>query len=194
VTRTDLTGVVAAAAAGDERAWEALYRRFDPTLRRVARGFRLSSHEVEDALQATWLRAFRNLHRLENPAAIGGWLVTTARRESQRVLQLATREVPTEHAIGDEVHDLDSHADHDPLAAAERSAAIHAALDSLPARERTLLTLLSREPAPSYEEAAAELGVPLGSVGPTRGRALARLRRHPRLRALRGPEPGGAPA
>jgi RNA polymerase sigma factor (sigma-70 family) len=194
VTRADLTRVVAAAATGDERAWEALYRRFDPTLRRVARGFCLSSHEVEDALQATWLRVFRGLHRLENPAAIGGWLVTTARRESLRVLQLATREVPAEHAIGDEMPDLNSHDDYDPLADADRLAAIRAALDSLPARERTLLTLLSREPAPSYEEAAAELGMPLGSVGPTRGRALARLRRHPRLGALRGPERGGVPA
>jgi RNA polymerase sigma factor (sigma-70 family) len=181
VIGTELAGVVAAAAAGDERAWEALYRRFDPMLRRVARGFRLSSHDVDDALQATWLRLFRSLHRLENPAAIGGWLVTAARRESLRVLQLGTREVPAAHAMDAEVPDLGWHDDHDPLADVERSAAIRAALDSLPARERALLTLLSRDPAPSYEDVAAELDMPLGSIGPTRGRALARLRRHPRL-------------
>jgi RNA polymerase sigma factor (sigma-70 family) len=178
---TELTGLVTAAAAGDERAWEALYRRFDPALRRVPQGFRLSSHEADDALQATWLRAFRSLHRLENPAAIGGWLLTTARRESLRLLRLGTRELPAESAIGVEVPDPDSYDDRDPLRDAERSAAVRIALESLPPRERALLAVLSREPAPTYEEVAAELGMPLGSIGPTRGRALARLRRHPRL-------------
>lgn len=177
----DLSGLVAAAAAGDERAWDALYRRFDPMLRRVTRGFRLSPHEADDALQATWLRLFRSLHRLENPAAVGAWLVTTARRESLRMLQTGTRELPAEEPIGPEEPDPHSHEDHDPLAHVERSAAVRAALDSLPPRDRALLTLLSREPAPSYEEVAAELGMPLGSIGPTRGRALARLRRHPRV-------------
>jgi RNA polymerase sigma factor (sigma-70 family) len=176
---TELTGVVAAAAAGDERAWEALYRRFDPALRQVVRGFHLSSHDADDALQATWLRAFRSLHRLENPAAIGGWLVTTARRESLRMLQPRTREVAAEHAIDLEVPDPDSY--DDPLPDAERSAAVRIAVKSLPPGERALLAMLSQEPAPSYEEVAAELGIPVGSIGPTRGRALARLRRHPRL-------------
>jgi RNA polymerase sigma factor (sigma-70 family) len=181
VTGAELTGVVAAASAGDQRAWEVLYRRFDPTLRRVARGFRLTTYEADDAVQATWLCLFRSLRRLENPAAIGGWLITTVRRESYRVLQLGVREVPAELVIGVEAPDPASYDAPDPLADAERSAAIRTALDSLPTRERALLTLLSREPGPSYEEVAAELAMPLGSIGPTRGRALARLRRHPRI-------------
>jgi RNA polymerase sigma factor (sigma-70 family) len=178
--RTDVPALVAAAAAGHEWAWEGLFRRFDPVLRRVARGFRIPPHQVDDVLQATWLRVFRHIHRLDNPAAVGGWIVTTARRESLRALQRVTLEVPTDEPLGDVVADPDSQEDPD-AADEDRSTAFKLALDSLPPRERAVLEMLARDPAPSYDEVASALGMPVGSIGPTRGRAVARLRRHPNI-------------
>lgn len=169
--------IVAAAGAGDQRAWDALVRRFDPMLRRVVSGFRLPPDQVDDALQATWLRLFRHVQGLENPGAVGGWLATTARRESLRVLQRATREVPMGENL--EVDEPDPYATDalDALADAEQAAAVRAALLALPPHERALVELLIREPAPTYDDIATELAIPVGSIGPTRGRALARLRR-----------------
>jgi RNA polymerase sigma factor (sigma-70 family) len=183
--RVDVAVLASGAAAGEERAWEALVGRFDPMLRRVARGFRLSLHDVDDAVQATWLRAVRHLDRLEDPAAVGAWLMTTARRESLRVLQRATREVPSDQAVLHDEEDLGSADDFDALTDDDRRAAVRAALTSLPPRDQALLEMLAGEPAPSYDDVATALGMPVGSIGPTRGRALDRLRRHPRLAGVR---------
>src|SRR3954447_289262 len=83
------------AAAGDEGAWRDLVRRFDPMLRGIVRGYRLDAADAEDVVQTTWIRAYRNLDRLHEPAAIGGWLAITARREALRTFQRAVREFPT---------------------------------------------------------------------------------------------------
>src|SRR4051794_25966649 len=81
----DLDQLVATAAKGDEHAWEALFRRFQPQLLRVARSQGLSAHEAEDAVQDTWMRLMGGIGSVREPRALGGWLTTTARRESQRV-------------------------------------------------------------------------------------------------------------
>jgi RNA polymerase sigma factor (sigma-70 family) len=178
-------GLVAAAARGDQRAFEALVVRFDPLVRRVANGFPLSSHQVDDVAQATWTRLFRSLHRLQNPAAVGGWLNTTARRESLRAFQAAKRELPTDDVIGAENPDLATQVDVEGLADERWSAILRSALDALPTRDRVLLEMLNHEPAPSYASVAAALAIPIGSIGPRRARALARLRRHPGVASLR---------
>src|SRR4051812_23880031 len=88
----ELLGVVRGAAAGQSSAWEALARQFTPALRSVARGFRLSPHDVDDIVQATWLAALENIAQLRQPQALGAWLIVTARREAVRSLQRAVRE------------------------------------------------------------------------------------------------------
>ena len=65
----------------------------------------------------------------------------------------------------------------------ERRRALWAAVDGLPARRRALMVLLAREPALSYEQIAAALGIPVGSIGPTRARCVEALRRDARLAA-----------
>ena len=84
------------AAAGDEAAWRDLVGRFDPMLRGIVKGYRLDLADAEDVVQTTWIRAYRNLDRLNEPAAIGGWLAVTARREALRTLQRGVREFPTD--------------------------------------------------------------------------------------------------
>jgi RNA polymerase sigma factor (sigma-70 family) len=184
-SRCSVASLVAAAARGDQRAWDVLFKQFDAMLRRVTRGFRLTSHQADDVVQETWMRLVRHLHRLENPSAVGAWLATTARRESLRMLQRTVHEVTTDELIGIDEPDPDADADPDALGAEGPREIVRSALDALPPRERALLEMLHGEPAPSYEHVAGELGIPVGSIGPTRARALARLRRHPRLAALR---------
>src|SRR3954449_12619319 len=85
--RFDLDLIVTTAAAGDERAWAALVRRFQPQLLRVARAQGLGAHEAEDAVQDTWMRLMGGITGVREPRALGGWLTTTARRESLRLRQ-----------------------------------------------------------------------------------------------------------
>jgi RNA polymerase sigma factor (sigma-70 family) len=172
-----------AAMRGDERGWDGLVERFDPVLRRVAGGFRLPRADIEDVVQTTWLRAYLNLHRLETPAAIGGWLVVTARRESLRLLQRAVREFPTDEYP---VHLADPVTTEALVLQDERRSSVRSAVQRLRGRQRALLETWLDKPL-SYQEIAGSLGMPIGSIGPTRERAFAGLRRDDQLMATVAP-------
>jgi RNA polymerase sigma factor (sigma-70 family) len=179
--RIDLELVVAHAQAGDPSAWSDLVRRFRAHVIRVARAHGLSAHDAEDVVQETWLRLFRNLHRLRDARALGGWLSTTARRESLRMLESGRREQPSDADLG-----AGEAAPENPereVLSRQRSEAIAHALRALPARHQVLMRALLAEPAPSYGQISAQLGIPIGSIGPIRGRCLARLRGDEALRA-----------
>ena len=81
MTALALAPLTREAAAGCEDAWRDLIGRFDPMLRGIVRGYRLDDADVEDVVQTTWIRAYRNLDRLNEPGAVGAWLAITARRE-----------------------------------------------------------------------------------------------------------------
>jgi RNA polymerase sigma factor (sigma-70 family) len=177
-----LAAVVHAAARGDAAALCRVVDRFDRALRSVTRFYRLSCWDADDVVQATWLAFLERGRTLREPAAVGGWLTTTARRESLRLLQRRMRERPTDHpALGDTLQGDP----HDELVAAERRAALLGALEELPLRRRRLMTLLVANPELSYEDVGRTLGMPVGSIGPTRRRSISRLERSERLRALR---------
>jgi RNA polymerase sigma factor (sigma-70 family) len=172
----DTAALVEAAAAGEAQAWQELIDRYAVLIRSVCRAHRLSDADREDVTQLTWLRAVEHIGRLRDPERFGAWLGTTARRECLRVLQGRKRVVPT----CDEVRNplFAAHVDEDEIAvAAERRVAVRQALTTLPAKQRTLLALLHSEREPSYDDISARLGMPIGSIGPTRGRALERLRK-----------------
>ena len=168
--------LVAAAAAGESQAWRELIDRYAVLIRSVCRAHRLGDADTDDVAQLTWLRAVEHIDRLRDPDRFGAWIGTTARRECLRVLQGHKRVIPT----ADEVRNplFAAHVDEDEIAlAAERRAAVRQALTALPQRQRTLLRLLHDDDAPSYEAIGSALDMPVGSIGPTRGRALERLRR-----------------
>jgi len=96
IRRTDLAHLTRAAAGGDDRAWRELFTRLDGILHAVARRYRLGAADVDDVVQTTWLRAIDHVDRIDDPGAIAGWLVTTARREAMRTLQRAAREIVTD--------------------------------------------------------------------------------------------------
>jgi RNA polymerase sigma factor (sigma-70 family) len=185
----DVELLVRRAAGGDERAWGALVDRFGGVVRAVARAHRLSGSDAADVAQTTWLRLVEKLPLLDSPEHVGAWIATTARRECLRVLRAQRRVVPAGHEDfrAEEPDDRDVEAE---LLAGERERAVRDALRSLPERQRTLLRLIASEPAPTYDEISAVLGIPVGSIGPTRQRALARLRRELSQEQHRTPRSG----
>jgi RNA polymerase sigma factor (sigma-70 family) len=176
---TCLASATRRAAAGDERAWEDLFRRLDPVLRGVVRGYRLPACAADDVVATTWARAVERVEQLDDPGAIAGWLVVTARREALRSLQRGVREVVTADPLGDEAHE--ESAVEATLIARERRAALRSAVHRLPDRQRRLLLSVLAHPAPTYRHLSDCLDMPQGAIGPTQQRALERLRDDPRL-------------
>jgi RNA polymerase sigma factor (sigma-70 family) len=176
--RTDLTQLTRAAAGGDEHAWTDLVTRLDAALRAVAGRYRLGA-DVDDVVQTAWLRALDHVDRINDPGAIAGWLVTTTRREAMRTLQRGVREVVDGDVAA--VEEADAATPETVAIERERRAAVHEAVARLPRRQRRLMATLLTLPAPSYERVARRTGMPVGSIGPTRDRAIARLREDRRL-------------
>jgi RNA polymerase sigma factor (sigma-70 family) len=173
----DLAFLVPAAAAGDRTAWERLVDQFSRLLWAMTRDFKLAESDAADVVQATWLRLLEHIDRIEYPERIGSWLATTARHECLRHLAAGKRVM-----VVQDDHDAFSEAvSHQPdvderLLAEERAQAVRDALSTLPSRSQRLLELLMADPPVSYTEISDQLGVPIGSIGPTRGRCLERLR------------------
>ena len=145
------------------------------------RSYGLSRWDVDDVIQTTWLQFIEHRRALREPAAISGWLVTTARRQSLRQLQRHVREQLSD----DPDRNAGDRGEPDgELIAAERRELVDAALSALPDRPRHLMRVLVDRPELSYEEVGRVLWMPVGSIGPTRARSLDRLRDSRRLRAL----------
>ena len=184
MTEGDLTGLVAAAAGGDQAAWATLVNRFSGLVWSVARAHRLDQADAADVSQTTWLRLVEHLERIREPERVGAWLAATARHECLRVLRRSGRQVPTDLDL-DAPMDDESPAVESGLVADQERAALWRALDRVPPRCRSLLRVLMADPPPNYAEVAAALDMPIGSIGPTRARCLERLRQTPELTRIR---------
>ena len=175
---TDLYSLVSAARSGDNLAWSRLVDRFDRMLRSVARSYRLSPQDTDDAVQATWIKLYEHIDRIRDHDAIAGWLATTVRREALRLLQTHVREIVT-----DDLHaSIDDHTPEHALLQRERRDVLDRALSTLPDRQRRLMTLIATDTAVDYRHISTTLDMPVGSIGPIRARSLARLQRHNELR------------
>lgn len=176
-----VTELVARALEADERAWTEIVRRHVNLVMARVRQFRLTPQQAEDVAQTVWLNLLEHLADLREPEALPGWISTATRHECIRVSNLSRRSIPVDPTTGRfDVQD-DSELD-DELLRSERHHALREALQELPAHQRELLLLLSTDPPPSYQEVSARLGIPVGSIGPTRQRGLARLRRTQAIR------------
>lgn len=166
--------LLARAAQGDQRAWNALVDEHSRLLWSVARSFRLDAADANDVVQTTWLRLLEHLDRIEDPSRLVGWLVTTARREAMRVLRRSGRERPV---VEDTV--LDRPDEGPPvdfrLLQDERNRALWDAFSRLNEKCRQLLRVAVTHPQ-AYDEISEALGMPIGSIGPTRRRCLTQLR------------------
>jgi RNA polymerase sigma factor (sigma-70 family) len=178
----ELEALLAAAGRGDQRAWSLIVDRFGAAVRAVARRHRLSPHDTEDVVQATWLRLLEHIGDIRRAEALPAWLQTTAARESLRVLRSAGREQPAEAELFERQASFTDPAQ--GLAEADRDKAIGDAIATLPERHGRLMRMLLTEPEPTYNEVSRALDMPIGSIGPIRARSLERLRRNETLQAV----------
>ena len=166
--------LVAAAGDGDSDAWDAIVDRYARLVWSVARGFSLASADAADVSQTTWLRLVEHLDKVREPEHLGGWLASTARHECLRILRKSGREVIGFDADLDvmsgeptpEVVVLDN----------ERDQLLWASLGEISQRCQVLLRALAAIPPPSYHDVSSALGMPIGSIGPTRARCLEQLK------------------
>jgi RNA polymerase sigma factor (sigma-70 family) len=172
----DVAGLVRSAAAGDRRAWECLVDQYARLIWSITAEFRLAESDAADVVQTTWLRLLEHIDRIQYPDRVGSWLAATARNECLRSLAARKRVVlahddevlTTMLASGPEIDER--------ILADERDQGVRDALSGLPRRWQRLVELLMADPPTSYADISNELGLPIGSIGPTRGRCLARLR------------------
>ncbi|SDM01213.1 RNA polymerase sigma factor, sigma-70 family [Geodermatophilus siccatus] len=178
----EVTVLVHRAAEGDQAAWDAIVDEYAGLLWSVVRGFRLNEAQAADAVQTTWLRLVEHVADLREPGHVAGWLKTTAQRVCLQVIRQGGREQLTDwdedRGAGGGVRDdgLDEDGPEVSALRREQQELVRRALADLPDRQRQLMELLLATPAISYQEIGARLGMPVGSIGPTRARILARLR------------------
>jgi RNA polymerase sigma factor (sigma-70 family) len=173
VSATDepLDMLIRRADSGDQAAWDRLVVRYSPLVWSVARAHRLPAADV---VQTTWLRLVEHLGQLRDPERLPGWLVTTARRACLQLLQRARRETPgvlTENAAPEVEEPVEA-----GLLTDERDALLWRCFRRLSEQCQMILRILMATPPPSYANVSEALGIPIGSIGPTRGRCLDRLR------------------
>ncbi len=179
------TELVERCRAGQQSAWNTLVRRYQRLIYTVPRRAGLSEDQAADVFQVVFSRLFEHLDRLADPSRLQAWLVTTAKRESLRVLELSRRVVDLTPARGDEDDGtdpldrfaVDSPLPEDLLCDLQQQDLLRRAVAQLDDRSRQFIELmfLQDEPLP-YSEIAARLGIAEGSIGPTRARCLDKLR------------------
>jgi RNA polymerase sigma factor (sigma-70 family) len=192
----DVAVLLQSAASGEQQAWDRLVDRYMSLVISVIRKYRLSDKDAEDVSQTVWLRLVEYIDRIREPHALPGWITTTTKNEALRLLKAKSLVDPTDPSAGGPLDvDSDSLDVDDSLLRQERHRAILAGLAELAPNQRQLLELLVADPPVSYQDISRLTGMPVGSIGPTRARCLARLRATSPVQALLSTEnsanPGG---
>jgi RNA polymerase sigma factor (sigma-70 family) len=167
--------LVVTAQAGDHRSWDELVARFDGMVHSVAAGFRLQDADTADAVQSTWLHAVEQLQAVREPERFGGWLRTIAQRECL-TLRAGRRREHLDARAGEHVAEPEPGPE-DQAVRAELRRAVRTAVETLSGRGRMLVEAQYFQPRTGYTMMAAAADMPLGSIGPTRARAMRLLRR-----------------
>jgi RNA polymerase sigma factor (sigma-70 family) len=180
-----VTDLVARAGNGEKQAWDALVERYSPLIWSICRRYRLGDADACAVGQSTWRQLVGQLDKVQDPGALAGWLAATAWRECGNV-RFATggRQIAREIADAGRPPSYQITMAGQERLMAERHASLREAFSRLSPCCQRLLTLLMHEPPMSDTEISARLGVPAGSIGPTRSRCLEKLRRDPAIAAL----------
>ena len=179
-----VTDLVMRARKGNQQAWEALVERYAPLIWSICRHYRLDRSDAEDVAQSIWLQFVNHLGAIRDPAAVPGWLTTVTKRECGRVVRAARGPQAAGQLADENLPDKQTRTAEQELLAAERHAVLREAFTCLSPSRQKLMAMLIEDPPVPYTEISARLGIPISSIGPTRGRCLDQLRRHPAIAAL----------
>ena len=172
----DTVELLTAISEGDPVAWDETLRRYSGLVSATVRAFRLQEADALDAIQTTWLRLAENINRIRDPERLGGWLITTARRECLCILRhaknrpdflAAATETVVDPSANPEQHAINGHT----------SRMLWKLVDELSPRQRSVLRMQFADGPFPYDTVARTIGIPVGGIGPTRARALRRLRK-----------------
>lgn len=166
-----------AARQGDRAALAELVRLLTPLLWQVARSQGLDRDSSVDAVQTGWLELLGAMDAIREPNAVVGWLATVVRREAWRIRRAGGSEVLEQEPVLTEVPHTEPGPE-EQVIARDRRTRLWAAVDKLPERCRTLLRIVAFVQRPDYTQVSRAMGMPVGSIGPNRGRCLDKLRRH----------------
>jgi RNA polymerase sigma factor (sigma-70 family) len=161
--------------SGDEPAMAELVGLLTPILWHTVRAQRLDRESAEDVVQTTWLALVRNSESIADPQAVLAWLIVTAKRESWRVAKRTDRVEPKDFD-DDEVVTPARELPEERVLQSDTEARLWQHVAQLPERCQALLRVIAFADRPDYAAVAKSLGMPVGSIGPTRGRCLAKLR------------------
>ena len=179
--RPDFSALVDRARSGDGDAWRQIVDGLQGVVWRTVSGFGLSSEDRKDVFAAAFFRLFERLDTIREPHKLPGWIATTTRNEALTLVRARQRLEPRD-SLGHD--DADATAVDQSLLDTELAEALRRALNRLAPACRQLLELLTADPALSYDEIAAVLEMPRGSIGPSRQRCLDRLRHSAELSAF----------
>ena len=170
-----MADLLSAARAGSEDALGQIVNELSPLLWQVARSAGLSQGDAEDVLQTVWMRLITHLDGIHDAGALTGWLVTTTKREAWRVRAAGRKQLPADQDVFADLPDKGPGSEEQVILEDQRRE-LWAAIGMLSRRCQELLRIMAFAPRPDYATVAAALGMRVGSIGPTRGRCLAKLR------------------
>lgn len=171
----DGAGDLTRALNGDADAWNRLVDRYAGLVWSVVRSYRIDSASQEDAYQATWLRLLDRGSTIRDPDKLASWLVTVAKRECLALARASSRVVPATESLDGLLPSTELGSN---LEQRQTGAEVRRLFEQLDEACRVLLGMLVADPPLSYAMIGAALDMPVGSIGPTRGRCLDKLRKN----------------
>ena len=170
-----MADLLSAARTGSDDALGQIVNELSPLLWQVARSAGLSQGDAEDVLQTVWMRLITHLDGIHDAGALTGWLVTTTKREAWRVRAASRKQLPVDQDVFADLPNKGPGSEEQVILEDQRRE-LWAAIGMLSRRCQELLRIMAFAPRSDYATVAAALGMRIGSIGPTRGRCLAKLR------------------
>jgi RNA polymerase sigma factor (sigma-70 family) len=177
-----MNDLVTRATYGDEHAWDALVERYSPLVWSICRRHQLDNADAREVSQAVWRLLAGQLGTFRKPAALGGWLATTAQRECARFRRATPSPGQLPGAVN--ISGERTRITEQELLVADRHAALREAFAHLPPHCRRLIAMLIQDPPVPEAEISAKLGIPARNISQNCRSCLQQLRRYPAVATL----------
>jgi RNA polymerase sigma factor (sigma-70 family) len=174
------TALIEASRNGDSHAWQQLVERYQRLIYTIPRRAGFDESHAGEIFQRVFAKLVANIHRIEQPERIQAWLVTTAKRETLRMVDKEKRFATTSHDLSEQesLPDTLTPVPDEVVEQLEEQNQVRLAVEQIGDKCRRLLTLLFYQSEPlAYSDIAHELGIAEGSIGPTRARCLQKVQK-----------------